>query len=217
MSINQLISLYPFLSFQDRLTISMRMAFCIKPITRVLEEYIPDEGLIIDLGCGYGILSHLLSLSHPARNLIGVDMASKRIEIARSSEVNNRNAMFFASDIRNFDIPSCKAILIVDVLYMLPYNDQEKLLTSCYGKIGNNGLMIIKDTCKKPYWKYAYTRIEESIKIGLRLYGKEAGGKLYYRGAQDFKELLNRIGFRTEVLPLKTWLPYPGVFFVCHK
>jgi hypothetical protein len=92
------------------------------------------------------------------------------------------------------------------------------LLSRCYEKLCDNGVVVIKDNCKSPYWKYAYAYIEDVIKTKLGVYGKEVGeNSSRYWEIDDFLELLGRIGFRAVAIPLKSHLPYPGVFYVCRK
>lgn len=195
-----------------------RLIFCLRPIMAVLERNLPERGLIMDLGCGYGIVSNLVSIGHPGRTIIGVDMSSRRIEIAKRSAVNKKNLEFHLADIREFQIPHCSAIMIIDVLSMFPYKDQEQVLVQCYEKLNAGGIMIIKDNSKSPYWKHIYMRVEEAIKVKLRVYGSEVKkNSLCVWSDKEFLMLLERIGFNAKAIPLNSRLPYPGVFYVCRK
>ena len=73
-----MLELYPSLSFRDKLAILARLIFCIRPIMEVLDRHLPERGLVLDLGCGYGIISHLVSVSHPERFVVGVDLRWRR-------------------------------------------------------------------------------------------------------------------------------------------
>ncbi len=213
-----MMGIYPSLSLRDKLTILARLIFCVRPITDVLEQYLPERGLIVDLGCGYGIISHLVSSAHSDRAVIGVDMSSRRIKMAKSGVNHNNSVEFHAADVREFRIPRCRAVIMIDILYMLTFQEQERLLSRCYEKLRDNGVVVIKDNCKSPYWKYAYAYMEDVIKTKLGAYGKEvAENSSRYWNVDDFLELLGRIGFRAVAIPLKSHLPYPGVFYVCQK
>jgi trans-aconitate methyltransferase len=210
--------IYPSLPLRDRLTILARLVFCARSITDILDRYLPERGLIVDLGCGYGIISHLVSSAHSDRSVIGVDMSSRRIEVAKSGVNHSNSIEFRAADVREFQIPRCSAVVMIDILYMLTFQEQERLLSRCYEKLCDNGVVVIKDNCKSPYWKYAYAYIEDVIKTKLEVYGKEvAENSSRYWDVQEFLDLLSRIGFRAEAIPLKSHLPYPGIFYVCRK
>ncbi len=210
--------IYPSLPLRDKLTILARLIFCIRPIVDVLERHLPERGLIVDLGCGYGTISHLVSSACMDRSVIGVDMSSRRIEVARSGIDRNNSIEFHAADIREFQIPHCSAVMMIDILYMLTFEEQERLLSRCYEKLYDNGVVVIKDNCKSPYWKYAYASMEDVMKTKLGVYGKEVTeNSSRYWDVDDFLELLSRIGFRAVAIPLKSYLPYPGVFYICRK
>ena len=214
----RVLELYPSLSLRDKLTILARLIFCVRPIMEVLEQHLPERGLVLDLGCGYGVVSHLVSAECPDRAVIGIDISSRRIDAAKRSTDHRENVEFHTADIREVQIPRCDAIVMLDILSMLLYQDQERILVRCYEKLCDNGVLVIKDTSKSPYWKYAYAYIEDVIKTKLGVYGNEVVRHLSrYWDVQDFLKLLNRIGFHATMIPLRSNLPYPGVFYICHK
>jgi len=214
----RVLELYPSLSFQDKLVILARLIFCIRPIMEVLERHLPDRGLVLDLGCGYGTISHLVSISHPERSVVGFDLSSHRIEVARKSLGHRESVEFHAADIKEAQIPRCAAIMMIDILYMFPYCDQERILIQCYENLRDNGVLIVKDNGKSPYWKYVYAHVEDVVKTKLGVYGREIRkNSLWYWDVQDFLKLLSKIGFHATMLPLKSILPYPGVFYICRK
>lgn len=216
MKIKQVLKLYPSLSFMDKLKILLRLIFCIRPILEVLKANLPKQGLIVDLGCGYGIISHLISDTNT--RVIGIDASSHRIKVAQSSVNQGENVEFHTNDIMEFQIPICDAIIIIDVLYLFSYDDQERILVKCYECLRDDGIMIIKDSARSPFWKYVYMCIEEWVKIKLRVYGKEIKQySLFVWKSEDFVDILNKMGFDVLMIPLKSYLPYPGVFYICHK
>lgn len=184
----------------------------------VLSKHLPEDGLIVDLGCGYGITSHLISINHPQRKVIGVDISKARIKVAKSSISNNGNIRFYNEDIRKFYIPPCSAVIIIDVLSMFSYADQELVLKHCYDSLKIDGIMIVRDNCTSPRWKYQYMRFEESIKSRLKIYGEEIkDNPVCVWDSSDFTNLLNDIGFSVSSFHQRSLLPYPGIFYICHK
>ena len=214
----RVLELYPSLSFRDKLVILARLIFCVRPVMEVLEHHLPEQGLVLDLGCGYGFISHLVTASYPDRSVIGIDLSSHRIEVARRSLNHRNNVEFHAADIREVQPPQCDAVMLIDILCMLQYRDQERILALCYEKLCNHGVLIIKGTGKSPYWKYAYTYVENMVRTKLGMYGREIPRHSFqYWDVQDFLKLLGRIGFHATMIPLKSYLPYPGIFYICRK
>ncbi len=201
---------------EDKLKIILRLLFCVEPIIKVISTYLPTHGLIVDLGCGYGIISNLIVDSSSQRKVIAVDLSSHRVDVAKLC--HNENITFINSDIRKFDIPDCDSILMIDILCMIPFSDQLEILSNCYERLNKNGIMIIKDTSKSPRWKYIYTRFEESIKSFLGIYGRDVGkNAMSCWDSHEMVTFLEKLGFRVQIIPLKTILPYPGVFYICYK
>jgi trans-aconitate methyltransferase len=213
-----MLEMYPSLSLWDKVAVLARLIFCARPIAGILEQHFPKRGLIVDLGCGYGVISHLVSAACPDRAVMGIDISSRRIQAAKGSVNHRGNIEFYAADIRDVQIPPCDAIMVIDILHMLPYRDQERVLAQCYEKLCDSGVLVIKDTMKSPCWRYIYTYAEEVIKTGLGVYGREVRGRSpRYWEVQEFLKILNKIGFHATSVPLKSYLPYPGVFYICHK
>ena len=46
-------------------------------------QYLPREGRVLDLGCGFGLFSLYFAIDAPERQMIGVDLDANRIESAR--------------------------------------------------------------------------------------------------------------------------------------
>lgn len=216
--VRRVLGLYVPVSIHDRLAILARLIFCARPIMQILEQHLPERGLMLDIGCGYGVISHLVSSQCPDRTIIGIDMSSRRIEAARRSVSQEKNMEFRVADIRETQIPRCEAVIMIDILSMLSYQAQKRLVSRCYENLRSGGVLVIKDTCKSPYWKYAYAYFEDMIKTKLRVFGKEiTEHSLKYWDVSEFMKLLGEIGFHVSAIPLESRLPYPGVFYVCQK
>ncbi|MFC1714880.1 class I SAM-dependent methyltransferase [Candidatus Poribacteria bacterium] len=215
--VRRALGLYSSLSIRDRLAILARLIFCARPIMRVLKQHLPKRGLVLDLGCGYGFISHLVSTESPDMAVMGIDASSRRIRAARRSIDHKGNIEFHVADLKKAPIPQCDAVMLIDILCMLPYEVQERLLTRCYERLCDGGVLVVKDTCKSPYWKYAYVYVEDLLKAKLRVFGKEIEHSLCYWNVHNFLKLLGSIGFHTTMIPLESRLPYPGVFYICKK
>lgn len=106
---------------------------------------LPREGLIYDLGCGYGFASHMLHWSAIDRRIIGVDYDEDKIATAQAVHLGDKGIRFEAADLRSYSLQPANAILITDVLhYMLP-EDQEALLKRCITALCDGGVLIIRD------------------------------------------------------------------------
>ena len=55
------------------------------PLFRAVEKAVPARGKILDVGCGYGIVAHWLTMFSPERRVRGVDFDGEKIRVARAT------------------------------------------------------------------------------------------------------------------------------------
>jgi len=112
---------------------------------QLIAGYAPRHGEILDLGCGYGFLSHMLALTSPDRKITGIDYDEEKIQVARSGFLSSTGLKFEVADIRSYDILPKDCIILIDVLHYLPEADQEQLLMKCMLNIKPGGSVIVSD------------------------------------------------------------------------
>jgi len=174
-----------------------------------LERLVPKEGRILDLGCGYGLFSNFLALASANRKILGLDSCKRKLKYANR---NLKEVRFVLADA--FQLPDFgrfNAIVIAHLLHHLTsYESQEKLLQLCYNALLYGGHLLILEIATSPYLKFMFTQLVDNTAY--------FGDKFYYRKSQDFKELLEKIGFqRTTIYPAwhKSWLSH--VIIHCQK
>lgn len=192
-----------YLKFRLRLT----------PFEKVA-EYVPTEGKIYDLGCGYGIFSNIMSLHSPKREVIGIDLSSFRIQVAQKSVKGRKNIKFVCTNLKDIVLEKCGTIVIYDVLHHINYQDQENLIKECFGKLGEKGLLIIKDNDTTPSWKFFWNYLHELL---TRFLGITQSDDLSFRTKDGFLKLLFKSGFVVEAVNIPTKLPYPFILYLCRK
>ncbi|MFC1814566.1 class I SAM-dependent methyltransferase [Thermodesulfobacteriota bacterium] len=184
------------------------LRFKLSPIAKI-EKYVPQKGDILDLGCGSGIFANILYLGSKERNILGVDLSSARIEIAKRLSKDNPNMKFMTGDVNSVTFADFGIITLIDLLHHMTFADQEKLLNKVFSKLHAGGLLLIKDLEKYPLWKYVFHYIQDTISY--------KGAKLYFRRAEAMVALLNRIGFEVEIISLASGYPHPHVLYRCTK
>lgn len=180
----------------------------LSPIMQI-ERYVPKERNILDLGCGSGIFAYILYLGSPDREVLGVDISSKRIEVAKAYLNKYPQIKFIVGDVNSVSFEDFGIITLIDLLHHMPFEEQESLLLKVYKKLYSGGLLLIKDLEKYPYWKYVFHYIQDSISY--------KGGKLYFRSRGEMVNLLNDIGFQTETISMASGYPHPHVLYRCIK
>ena len=193
----------------------VRLRHLLSPL-EALEELVPKEGKILDLGCGHGLFTNYLALKAPSRNLLGVDPAPVKIQAAKTTESMVPNASYLLGSIT--DIPEASqfdAITIIDVLYLLPEGEQEKILTACHRLLTDAGVLVLKTQDTRPRWRYWWTCFQESIMVGL---GITRGRGLHFLPAERTRRMLSEAGFnKTEQHTLPSRFFYSNIVFICQK
>jgi SAM-dependent methyltransferase len=133
----------------------------------VLVSFVPAEPRYrsaLDLGCGLGTLSRLLA--GKADHVLGLDVAQSAVDRARTAHAGS-NVSFDRGDI--LDLPSrlngqFDLIMIVDVLYYLPFTSED-LLTQLAARIAdlsaNGGIVVLANHFFFPWDKE--TRVTRRI------------------------------------------------------
>jgi SAM-dependent methyltransferase len=204
--------LYRDRSFGTRLYIAVKLRIC--PLLAV-ETYFPKRGTVLDLGSGNGFFSSLLKLGSPERTVVGMDLDPKKIKQARLLEERFEGLSFSEGDIAEAPYPPADIVSIIDVLYLIPYDVQERILRRAFAALRPGGVLLLKDMDTRPRRKYAWNYFQETVSV--RIVGFTLGGKFYFRSREDYARLLEGIGFRVEAVPLDRGQCYPHILYVCRK
>lgn len=175
---------------------------------RLTETFVPKKGRIMDLGCGYGFFANLLGLVSPEREVIGVELSSKKLQYA---DKNIENVRFINEDLTKLKLQDCDAVILFHVLHHLnSYIQQQRLLKEAYKKLKKGGVLIIVEIDNKPLWKFLFTMVIDSL-----LY---IGNWFYYRSEKQFIALFEKLGFKVEkIVPAHRFVPLSHKIYVCRK
>jgi hypothetical protein len=116
---------------------------------------------------------------------------------------------------QGIDLPSCQAATIIDVLYLIPWEEQIEVLTKLVKGLEPSGTLLIKEMNEKPAWKYAWNWFEEWLAV--RIIKITQGNRFYFRKAENWLSLLSSLGLDVKVVRLDRGYMYPHVLFVCQK
>src|SRR5919197_6584668 len=139
-----------------------------------VERFVPRKGFIVDLGCGHGLFACVLREASPTRRVLGIDLDPRKIEIARGAIQDTQWLRFEVGDIVAAPPPKCDAVTIVDVLYLMSFEQQEQLLRNAASALGEGGPLIVKAQEKRMDPRYAVTYAQELVTVSL---GFTRGGR----------------------------------------
>jgi len=189
---------------------------------------LPSGGLLLDLGCGRGIVFSLLLAAWeietrglypegwepPPRDLTfhGIEGRPKIAAIAREALAGE--ADIEAADLRTAALPNAKAILLLDVLHYLPAADQEALLARAAAALAAGGVLLLRDADAAAGWRFAATRLQERLSALARGHWRQ---RFHYRSAAEWAELMARLGLAVDAQPMGMGTPYANVLLAGRR
>ncbi len=212
-ALRSLIAAYPDLPWRDRAHLAIRWRVCPLP---AIARYVPAAGVIVDLGCGHGLFAQLLARQSGNRTVIGIDLDEAKIALARRLDLPNLRCV--AGDITTEPLPPAQAVTLLDVLYLVPYAAQERLLANCAERLASDGVIVLKEMAERPRWKFGLNWLEEVLAVRvLRLTRSADSRRFYFRTRAGWQAVFDRLGFAVDTIPLDQGYYHPHVVFVARR
>ncbi len=191
--------------WRARLRVSQRRL--VTPFAVAASE-LPTHGRILDVGCGYGLLSGLLALHAPARRLVGVDIDVAKV--ARARALFGDLARFEAVDVdAGGALPPADHAVIWDVLHHVA--DADALLARVAAALPPGGLLLVKENDTEPPWKLTIAHAIERLAVPT---GITLSAPVRFRSRVEWRAALRAAGF--DVLRAEHLVAREG-FFVPHS
>lgn len=165
----------------------------------IINRYIPRKAEITDIGCGYGMMSYMLSFLSDQRIITGIDYDADKIELASHCISRNERINFIAADAATCALNKSDVFILSDVLHYLPFEQQDRLLSRCIENLNENGVILVRDAnkdLKKRHWGSRYTEFF-STRSG---FNKAEGNKLYFFSGNNIKEMALKYNMKIEVI-----------------
>jgi len=146
------------------------------------------------------------------RRIDACDIDAAKIEIAGKANCFGDRLKFECKAGSDLHHGTYDSIVICDVLYLLPYDRQEELIRNCRAQLKEAGTLLIKETDKKPRWKYLVNLCQETFSV--KIAGITRGGKFYFRGSEGYERLLLDCGFAVRTVRLDRGYLHPHIVYI---
>ncbi len=183
----------------------------------IMDEHLPDEGLLVDIGCGHGSWALFMSIRRPKSDVLGIDPDVKKIIAAQEALKNSRakNVQFISGTAQDVDFRDAALISLTDVLYLLSAEDQELVLRYCISRLKQDGLLLLKTMDERPRWKYIWNIFQETVAV--RVLKFTYGDQFHFRNAAEWQSLLESNSLKVEVRRLDKGYLHPHVLILGRK
>lgn len=177
---------------------------------------LPRSGLLVDLGCGRGILLALLAaareLEPSALALLGVERRRKLVAVAAGAlggEAEIREA-----DLASYAPPPCRAVVLLDVLHYLDARGQGAIIERAVASLEPGGVLVLREADAGRGWRFAVTRAAERLAALARGHVRQ---RFRYRSAAAWRELLEGLGLTVTSAPMWAGTPFGNVLLAARK
>lgn len=135
---------------------------------------LPAQGRILEVGCGHGLFSAYAALASPGRSVVGVDIDASKIAHAQAAARGSDASVSFTVE-PSGAVPAgpWAAVVFVDVLYLLPAEEQRRLLREASDALAPDGVIVVKEMDTRPRWKARWNTWQETVSV--KVLGLTAG------------------------------------------
>lgn len=188
---------------------------------------VPDYARVLDLGCGQGLAGAWLLAAEDSRRLghwsgawpepprhchiDGIEREARAATRARCA-IGPRGYIEVA-DIRHARYPQADIALLLDVLHYLEPPAQEAVLAQVRSVLTPGGLLLLRIGDAGAGLAFRCSTWIDRAVVAVRGHGPV---RLHCRSARQWIELLARLGFGTDSIPMSGRTPFANVLLVAH-
>lgn len=157
------------------------------PVFWALWERLPRAGVLLDVGCGEGLLAQYLRAAGSALDVVGLDPDAPRLAVARA--VADEHMRFEVGDARRAALPEADAVVCIDVLHYLAPHEQDAVLERLCAALRPGGVLFLRDPEPGRGFASWFTSRSEQAMVAS---GRHVGEGVRVRGGRALAEVLVR-------------------------
>jgi len=175
-------------------------------------QYLPPTGVVLDIGCGFGLFSLYYAATGPNRLVRGVDFNRSRIAMARraAGRLGLSNVSYEEGDARDFKGDSeVAAAYMLDIVHHVPPDSVPPLLRQLHRAVTPGGTLLVKDVDTRPAPKRWFTwALDKAM---------DPRAPVRYWPSAELAATITDAGFTVRRHLMVDVLPYPHILYVCTR
>jgi uncharacterized protein (DUF2062 family)/trans-aconitate methyltransferase len=189
---------------------------------------LPAEGELLDLGCGRGFMLAVLASARelsakgrwppgwppaPARLVLhGIDVRPRIVRSAR--EALGSDAQIEEADVRGVGVRRSDAVLLFDVLQMLPRDAQDALIAHVAGALEPGGILIVREADRAGGWRFRIISLANWLK---GVFEGTLLRRFHFRSVAEWTQALEACGFSVRSFSLREHTALANVLIEARK
>ena len=159
-------------------------------------------------------------MTSPRRRVLGIDVATDKVFAAQNAAEEGARRGITNLEFRRTapgELPAgpWNAIVFVDVLYLLPPTDQERLLRAAAKSLGPGGVLLVKEVSNRPLAKAAWAYLQELAAV--HLLGITEGRGVTFLPPSTQAAWLESERLHVELVPLDRGYPHPHHLIIARR
>jgi uncharacterized protein (DUF2062 family)/SAM-dependent methyltransferase len=190
----------------------------------LFDGLLPSGGTLIDVGCGQGLTLALLAEAAASwregrwlptdprppvfDRMVGVEMRPRPAALAARALAGDADIV--TGDARAVSLGPARAVLIFDVLHMMPFADQESVLASLVSSLEPGGVLLIREADAAAGWRF------RAVRFGNRAKALAFGAwrqTFHFRSRREWEALFARHGLQSAAQAADEGTPFANVLF----
>jgi 2-polyprenyl-3-methyl-5-hydroxy-6-metoxy-1,4-benzoquinol methylase len=173
------------------------------------------SGRVLEIGCGHGLVSMTLA-ADPTREVTGIDVDERKLEVARHAATTCGRAVTFATgDAGEPPSGPWDAVVVVDVLYLVPPAAQRATLARLADTLAPGGTLVVKEMATTPRWKRRWNHAQETLAV--RVLRFTSGSVIAPTPTETMATWLTDLGLSVTHTPLDRGYLHPHAMLVARR
>jgi SAM-dependent methyltransferase len=169
------------------------------PLYRAALSLIPPGEMVLDLGCGIGLIGLLLEARGLRNSTLGIEWDPVKARFGQRLADGKAWTQIVCGDLFEVPWPACSVVTALDVLHYLPAERQRVLLFRIGAHLPESGRLLLRVMDAQVGGVAILTRLVEQWAVGFRW---NLAPRVHWRPLADLRADLAEAGF--------SLLPAPG-------
>lgn len=167
----------------------MRVKVRLEKNYQPIHDLLPEKGRILDIGCGYGFMSHMLHFVSPEREVTGIDYDQEKTTVANHCFSKSESIRFEHADATIYPLETYDGIVIADMLHYVQQPQQEIILKRTMQALRPGGVLVIREGNSDLQERHKGTRLTEFFSTKFFRFNKVSAEGLSFLSGKMIHEM----------------------------